>query len=82
MGGVVTMLVTPVNRWYCPNCQKEDVTHEARPHTRFHTCPKLRGLTAPMVAAGTKAKPIVYEGARSASAMENFIRSKGASFNK
>jgi hypothetical protein len=52
----MTPIVHPVNRWYCPNCGMEDVTHEARPHSRFHTCPKLRGLTAPMVPAGTKAK--------------------------
>lgn len=43
-------------RWYCPNCGKEDVTHEARPHSRFHTCPRLHGLTAPMLPKGTAAK--------------------------
>jgi hypothetical protein len=52
----VIPLLTAVNRWYCPNCHKEDVTHEPRPHSRFHVCPKLRGLTAPMVQQGTKAK--------------------------
>lgn len=52
----MTPLVTAVNRWYCPNCRKEDVTHEPRPHSRFHVCPKLRGLTAPMVPLGTNAK--------------------------
>lgn len=45
-----------VTRWYCPNCRKEDVTHEARPHTRFHVCPGLRGLTAPLLPVGTAAK--------------------------
>ncbi len=49
------LLVTERN-WYCPNCGKTDVTREARPHSRFHTCPKLRGLTAPMLPAGTRAK--------------------------
>lgn len=49
-------IITPVNRWYCPNCGKTDVSHEPRPHSRFHTCPKLRGLTAPFVPLGTKAK--------------------------
>lgn len=49
-------LLQPTQHWYCPNCKREDVTHEARPHSRFHVCPKLRGLTAPMVPAGTKAK--------------------------
>lgn len=52
----MTVLVRPVNRWYCPNCGKTDITHEAQPHSRFHTCPKLRGLSAPMVPAGSKAK--------------------------
>ena len=52
----MTTHITPVNRWYCPNCGKEDVTHEPRPHSRFHICPKLRYLTAPMVPAGTRAK--------------------------
>lgn len=46
--------------WYCPNCQLEDVTHEQRPHSRFHTCPKL-GLVAPMLPAGTKAKVFSVE---------------------
>lgn len=49
-------LVVPITRWACPNCGAEDMTREARPHTRFHVCPRLRGLTAPMVQAGTKAK--------------------------
>lgn len=49
-------ILQPVNRWYCPNCGREDITHEARPHTRFHVCPKLRGLTAPLLPAGVKAK--------------------------
>lgn len=42
--------------WTCPNCYRTDVTHEPRPHTRFHTCSGLRGLTAPMLPDGTKAK--------------------------
>jgi hypothetical protein len=57
----MTPLVRPVNRWYCPACKAEDVTHEARPHSRFHTCPRLRGLTAPMVPVGTKAKVELHE---------------------
>jgi hypothetical protein len=42
--------------WSCPSCGFEDVTYESRPHTRMHSCPKLRGLSTPMVPAGTKAK--------------------------
>ncbi len=49
-------LLSNERRWECPNCAQEDVTHEARPHTRFHTCKGLRGLTAPMIPAGTRAK--------------------------
>ena len=59
MKGVVG--IRPVNRWYCPNCGKTSITHEPRPHSRFHTCPKLRGLTAPMLPAGTKAKVELVE---------------------
>ncbi|WP_432112852.1 hypothetical protein [Streptomyces sp. S1] len=43
-------------RWECPNCELTDITHEARPHTRFHTCRGLKGLTAPFVPAGTRCK--------------------------
>lgn len=43
-------------RWSCPNCTLEQVTHETQPHTRFHACRGLRGLTAPMVPAGTRCK--------------------------
>lgn len=49
-------VLDPVRQWECPNCGLTDTTREARPHTRFHACPKLRGLTAPMVPAGTRAK--------------------------
>lgn len=54
-------LLNATRRWYCPNCRLEDTTVEARPHTRFHACPKLRGLTAPMLPAGMKAKVVVHE---------------------
>ena len=50
------VIIQPTHRWYCPNCPLEQVTYEARPHSRFHICPGLRGLTAPMLPAGTRAK--------------------------
>jgi len=50
----MTVLIQPTRHWVCPNCTTESITHEARPHTRFHTCPGLKGLTAPMVATGTR----------------------------
>lgn len=42
--------------WYCPNCDAVDVTHDPRPHTRYHTCPGLRMLSAPMLRRGVQGK--------------------------
>ncbi len=45
--------------WYCPACHKTDITtdmHGGKPHTRFHTCPKLGFLTTPMLPVGVKGK--------------------------
>lgn len=47
--------------WRCPNCGKTDRTNETRPHTRFHTCPKLGFLSAPMVKVGVQAKVYARE---------------------
>ena len=49
-------LLQPHQDWTCPNCTHVDRTFEAEPHTRFHACPGLKGLTAPMVPAGIRAK--------------------------
>jgi len=57
----VTVLLQPTQRWYCPRCTSTDVTHEARPHSRFHICTGLAGLTAPMLPEGTRAKVEVVE---------------------
>ena len=48
-------ILKPTQHWVCPNCTFEDVTHEAQPHSRFHTCRGLFGITAPMVPKGTRA---------------------------
>ena len=50
------MHIDVITRWYCPNCKQEARTLEPKAHTRFHVCPALNGLTAPMVPMGTKAK--------------------------
>jgi hypothetical protein len=55
------VLLAPEQRWVCPNCTATDVTHEAAPHSRFHACRGLRGLTAPMVPAGTRCKVVALE---------------------
>ena len=57
----MTTLLTPIVQWHCPNCGVTDVTREPAPHVRMHTCPELRGLTAPLVRVGTKAKVTVTE---------------------
>jgi hypothetical protein len=48
-------------RWACPNCSQTAVTHEPRPHSQFHTCPGLRGIVAPMVPEGVKAKVVAHD---------------------
>lgn len=49
-------LLVRESRWECPNCDFTDRTFEPVPHSRFHTCRGLHGLTAPMVPAGTRCK--------------------------
>jgi len=53
-------ILAPTHReWYCPKCHATNVTtdmHGGKPHTRFHTCPKLGFLTAPMLPVGVKGK--------------------------
>jgi hypothetical protein len=57
----MTHILSNRREWFCPNCKLEDVTNEARPHSRFHVCPKLRGLTAPMLPKSMDAKVTVHE---------------------
>lgn len=49
-------MISPEHRWTCPNCSLTHVTREARPHTPFHTCRGLRGISAPFVPEGTRCK--------------------------
>jgi len=56
-----SVVLEPARHWECPKCSFTDVTHEARPHSRFHVCAGLKGLTAPMVPAGTRVKVTVHE---------------------
>jgi hypothetical protein len=53
---MTAVLLAAEHHWDCPNCVFTDVTYESQPHTRMHSCKGLRGLTAPMVPAGTKCK--------------------------
>jgi hypothetical protein len=52
----MTVVLRVERRWECPNCDHTDVTMETHPHSRFHACRGLRGLSAPMVPAGTSCK--------------------------
>jgi hypothetical protein len=52
----IPLLAPPECHWACPNCDLQQVTREAQPHSRFHDCPGLAGLSAPMVPAGTRCK--------------------------
>lgn len=49
-------LLTPEQRWACPNCTTTDVTHERRPHTQMHPCAAFGGFLMPMVPAGLRCK--------------------------
>jgi len=53
---VSVALLAAEQHWVCPNCTLTQVTREQAPHTRFHACAGLKGLTAPMVPAGTRCK--------------------------
>ena len=55
------LLKPPESRWQCPNCDLEHVTRTREPHTPYHTCGGLRGLSAPFIPAGTKAKVAATE---------------------
>lgn len=47
------LLQPPEHHWECPNCDLKDITRESQPHSRFHSCRGLLGISAPMVPAGT-----------------------------
>lgn len=57
----MVVLLNPKSFWECPNCDLKDVTHEAGPHSRFHSCRGLKGISAPMIPAGTRARVYTKE---------------------
>lgn len=50
------MLQPREQRWVCPNCDVTATTRKAEPHSQFHSCAGLHGLTTPMVADGVRCK--------------------------
>jgi hypothetical protein len=61
-----TPIVTRVVRWYCPNCPLESVSVQQAPKVgggsaRFHPCPGLAGIMAPMIEVGVRCKVVAVE---------------------
>jgi hypothetical protein len=53
----VPLLKVPYEDWHCPNCGISERVAVLPPGaSRYHTCPKLHMLTAPLVRAGTRCK--------------------------
>lgn len=52
----MTVILSGETCWECPNCDTQDVCSVKPGQSRMHDCPGLKGLTAPMVPAGTKCK--------------------------
>jgi hypothetical protein len=52
---VSAALLTGRIDWRCPNCATTDTTPLLTPN-RYHRCPGLHGLVAPLIRAGTDAK--------------------------
>lgn len=51
------LLLRAFDDWECPNCLHAEQTPALPPNAaRFHTCPGLHMLNAPLVRAGTRCK--------------------------
>jgi len=58
----VIPILDPTLIWECPNCTVEAKLPIPQPgQTHLHTCPGLRGLAAPLLPRGTKAKVVAHE---------------------
>lgn len=54
-------LTPPERHWVCSRCDHTFVTRESRPHTPFHPCRGLAGLTSPMTPEGERVNVTVKE---------------------
>jgi hypothetical protein len=55
-------LLTAMVDWCCPNCRITAASPPLPPGTRkFHACPGLHGLTAPLVEAGVRCQVTAEE---------------------
>ena len=58
----MTPLLVAMVDWCCPNCWVTATSPPLPPGTRkFHACPGLHGLTAPLVEAGVSCKVTAVE---------------------
>lgn len=56
------VLLEGTQDWSCPNCGISERTPQLGPNAaRFHPCPRLHGLIAPLVLAGTDCKVVAIE---------------------
>jgi hypothetical protein len=53
-------VIQPGQRWHCPNCHLEERLPRIVPN-RYHACPKLFGMLAPLLLDGTKAHVFALE---------------------
>ena len=58
---MTAVLLRTEHRWECPNCDLQQVTYLTGPHSRFHACAGLQGLSVAMVPAGTRCKIVAVE---------------------
>jgi len=43
------VVLTPEQRWYCPDCDQTAVTHSVTPTVRTHPCEAHHGIEMPFV---------------------------------
>lgn len=68
------LLEPPVHRWECRFCTQRETTREVEPHTRFHPCPGIGGMSTPMVLEGSRDEVVVNE-------REDYIGSEDVQLN-
>lgn len=55
-------LLEAFTSWCCPNCPAAETTPALPPNaSRYHSCPGLHGLSAPLIRAGTRCKVTAEE---------------------
>jgi len=58
----VPLLKVPYEDWHCPNCGLAERIAALPPGaSRFHACPRLHNLTAPLVRTGTRCSVVAEE---------------------